>query len=106
MTKPMPNDVTGGTMDSRIAPINPTEARVLAVLAPGGMLTADQIARSAKVARRRAHQAAGRMSMLGLIGCRSTANGDVWEMTPRGRGWAATSIGKATLEVPGFRVAQ
>ncbi|MFD4438967.1 hypothetical protein ACFWPK_04215 [Nocardia sp. NPDC058519] len=87
-------------------PINTSEARVLAVLAPGGMLTADQIARNANLARRRAAQAAGRMSMLGLIGCRPTNHGDVWEMTPRGRGWAATSIGRATLDVPGFKVAR
>ncbi len=93
------------TSPTHLDPINPTEARVLAVLAPGGMLTAEQLARTANLARRRAEQAAGRMSMLGLIGCRPTSRGDVWEMTPRGRGWAATSIGRATLDVPGFKVA-
>lgn len=87
-------------------PINPTEARVLAVLAPGGMLTVDQLARNTHLARRRVETAAARMSLLGLITRHRTDRGDVWEMTRRGRGWAATSIGRATLEVPGFKVAQ
>ena len=93
-------------MDSptRLDPISPTEARVLAVLAPGGTLTAEQLARTANLRRHRAEEAAGRMSMLGLVGCRQTPRGDVWELTKRGRGWAATSIGRATLDVPGFKV--
>ena len=85
-------------------PINPTEARVLAVLAPGGTLSARELARDANLAQREAVEAAARMSLLGLVDCRPTNDGDLWEMSQRGRGWAATSIGRATMEVPGFKV--
>lgn len=85
-------------------PISTHEARVLAVLAPGGMLTDAQLARDAKLTARQTAEAAARMSLRGLIGRRPARHGEVWEMTPRGRGWAATSIGRATIDVPGFKV--
>lgn len=64
------------------------ETAILAVLAPGGMLTAEQISRSARLTRWSTHRAIGQLESRGLI--TATPYAPRWSITPRGRrAWGA-----------------
>ncbi|MFE1596904.1 hypothetical protein [Nocardia sp. NPDC058705] len=86
-------------------PITLDDARVLAVLAPGESLDLADLARRAELSERRAEHATARMIFRGLLAYKQIHGTGVWEMTARGRGWANTPIGRATLDIPGFAVA-
>ncbi|WP_067462628.1 hypothetical protein [Nocardia amamiensis] len=78
-------DARGLSVDTGTA-----EAAVLAVLAPGGMLTADQISRDAQLTGWSARRAIGQLESRGLI--MATPHASRWSITPRGRSvWAAQS---------------
>ncbi|WP_454195213.1 hypothetical protein [Nocardia sp. Marseille-Q1738] len=63
------------------------ETAILAVLAPGGMLTADQITRDAQLTEWSARRAIGQLESRGLI--MATPHSARWSITPRGRSaWA------------------
>ncbi|BDT98822.1 MULTISPECIES: MarR family transcriptional regulator [Nocardia] len=75
-------DAEGLTVDA--------EAAVLGVLAPGGMLTADQISREAQLTRWSTRRVIGQLESRGLI--MATAHGSRWSVTPRGRAAWATKF--------------
>jgi DNA-binding IclR family transcriptional regulator len=59
------------------------EAAVLAVLAPGGMLTAAQITEQAQLTAWSARRAIGQLESRGLI--MASRDAARWSITPRGR---------------------
>ncbi|WP_306365419.1 hypothetical protein [Nocardia sp. CC227C] len=80
--------------------MNTTEARVLATLAPGGQLTAAQIADSADITARAADRAIKALAKTGLIMTGTGLRRDAWTLSRRGRAFADTSRGRALLDVP------
>ncbi|AYF72575.1 MarR family transcriptional regulator [Nocardia yunnanensis] len=60
-----------------------TEAAVLGVLAPGGMLTAAQISKQAQITEWSARRAIGRLESRGLV--MASPYTSRWSITPRGR---------------------
>ncbi|WP_454198286.1 hypothetical protein [Nocardia sp. Marseille-Q1738] len=70
------------------------ETAVLAVLAPGGMFTADQITREAQLTEWIARQAIGQLESRGLI--MATPYAARWSITPRG-----VAVAQATMGGPG-----
>ncbi|WP_029925531.1 MarR family transcriptional regulator [Nocardia otitidiscaviarum] len=80
--------------------MNTTEARVLATLAPGGQLSAAQIADSADITTRAARRAIDRLARLGLIVTGVGIWRDAWTLTRRGRAYIETPIGRAYIDVP------
>ncbi|WP_067474035.1 hypothetical protein [Nocardia amamiensis] len=69
------------------------ETAVLAVLAPGGMLTAEQITRYAQLIEWNARRAIGRLESRGLI--MATPYEARWSITPRG-----VAVARATSTSP------
>ncbi|WP_029932491.1 helix-turn-helix domain-containing protein [Nocardia otitidiscaviarum] len=80
--------------------MNENEARVLATLAPGGSLTAAQIAKDAGISSRAADRAIKHLAKIGMVFTRPGIRRDAWEITPRGRGFTKTPRGRAYLDVP------
>lgn len=76
-----------------------TEARVLSALAPGGQLTADQIARHVDISVRRATKAVQSLAARGFIMSGGIQRG-TWHLTQAGAKFTSTNRGRATLEVP------
>ncbi|MBF6299141.1 MarR family transcriptional regulator [Nocardia amamiensis] len=68
------------------------ETAVLAVLAPGGMLTATQITQQAQLTGWSVRRAIGQLEGRGLIMCVPYASR--WAITPRGRSVWATKGGR------------
>lgn len=76
---------------------------VLKTLLPGGQLTVDVLSASAGVRPRRVRRAVETLHDWGML--RVARHGTAWEITSRGRGYAATSIGRASMDVPRMAVA-
>lgn len=76
---------------------------VLKTLLPGGQLTPDVLSASAGLKLRRVRRAVETLHSWGML--RQARHGTAWEITSRGRGYAATSIGRASMDVPGMAVA-
>ncbi|WP_330233126.1 hypothetical protein OHA40_12015 [Nocardia sp. NBC_00508] len=68
------------------------ESAVLAVLAPGGMLTAAQITRGAQLTGWSARRAIGQLESRGLI--MAIPHASRWSITPRGRAILAAKGGR------------
>lgn len=77
-----------------------TEAKVLSTLAPGGQLTADQIARAAGISVRRAKRTATSLARRGLAFGRVGSHRDAWCLAPAGAVYVATRRGQSVLDLP------
>ncbi|WP_306357714.1 MULTISPECIES: hypothetical protein [unclassified Nocardia] len=80
--------------------MNITEARVLATLAPGGHLSAAQIADSANITTRAARRAIGYLAYSGFIVTRVGIRPGTWTLTRYGRAYVETPTGRALIDVP------
>ncbi|WP_067566406.1 helix-turn-helix domain-containing protein [Nocardia acidivorans] len=80
--------------------MNQNEARVLRALAPGGQLTADQIARSEGIHSRAADRAIRSLLKTGMVVACVGIQRDSWAITPLGASFAETRHGRAVLDVP------
>ncbi|MGW2666108.1 helix-turn-helix domain-containing protein [Nocardia tengchongensis] len=80
--------------------MNTTDARVLAILAPGGQLTLDQIAKDAGISVRRVKRSVQSLTRTGMVWDNVGMHRDACSITPGGACFAATRRGRAVLDAP------
>lgn len=76
---------------------------VLRTLLSAGEVTGNRLAAEVGLPPRRMRRALATLHDWGML--RGARHGTAWEITSRGRGYAATSIGRASMDVPGMAVA-
>ncbi|MEU1205116.1 hypothetical protein [Nocardia sp. NPDC005825] len=80
--------------------MNTTEARVMRVLAAGGPLTMDQIARSAGISVRSAQTGIRSLAAKGFTVGTMGKRGNAWMLTSTGSRFAIGRRGRALLDTP------
>jgi predicted ArsR family transcriptional regulator len=77
-----------------------TETRVLSVLAPGGQLTTDQIARDADISKAQARSGVLALHKRGFATDRAGMRRDAWTLTSSGARYVGSPRGRAVLDLP------